>query len=663
MASNHDNVKDIIYFAAKDGMPILVYSILSKVNDEEELNSLVNENVTEDNGQECSPLIAAARYGHDKVVHILISKFSPNLEQEGTVKFDSYVVEGATALWCAACAGHLNVVKLLVKAGANVNHPTKTNSTPLRAACFDGRLDIVKYLIYHNADIHLANKYNNTCLMIAAYKGHLDVVRFLLENGANPNEKALCGATALHFSAECGHVGVVKKLLEYGAKFFCNDSGMTPIKCAAERTRHVVVEFLIDRPEISKEERIEALELLGGSFANDKENYNIRKAYKYLHQAMELRYSDPNNIIRKKLIPPTGAYENWRETQTLSELEDIQANTNSLHMEGLTIRERILGMHNTELSHPIIYRGAVFADNARFDRCIELWLHALKLRQLNRISIVKDLLRFAQVFSQMIHVGVQMTYTQVIQVLSAAINELERNKKDLTEPNPKDDHATVLVICFFVYKSLSDIESNLLTTLYLLTILTKLLKKCTEEERFNAQRMVFTLNQLQLTIRGGQTLLHMACNPETPVDDFHTKDVCKFPCAETTKLLIRCGANVNAMDDCRNTPLHVIVNYRKAIADFQTLHAIITDLTENGAHTDIVNSKGETPLEASTTGVAEIILKTQVKISLKCLAANAIKMHKISYKGFVPPSLEHFIELHGRGIERWNKENNNPDDI
>jgi Fem-1 family protein b len=118
----------------------------------------------------------AARQGHDKVMRMMLTKFKPDLEKEGTVKFDGYVIEGASALWCAACAGHLNVVKTLVKAGADVNHPTKSNSTPLRAACFDGRLDIVKYLTYHRADINIANKYNNTCLMIAAYKGHLDVV-------------------------------------------------------------------------------------------------------------------------------------------------------------------------------------------------------------------------------------------------------------------------------------------------------------------------------------------------------------------------------------------------------------------------------------------------------------------------------------------------------
>lgn len=56
------------------------------------------------------------------------------------------------------------------------------------------------------------------------------------------------------------------------------------------------------------------------------------------------------------------------------------------------------------------------------------------------------------------------------------------------------------------------------------------------------------------------------------------------------------------MDDTRNTPLHVIVNYHKPISDFLTLHSIITDLTEAGAHLDSVNERGETPLEASATG-------------------------------------------------------------
>lgn len=181
-------------------------------------------------------------------------------------------------------------MKTLVRAGADVNHQTRTNSTPLRAACFDGHLDIVKYLTYHSANIHIANKYNNTCLMIAAYKGHLDVVAFLLERGANPNERAHCGATALHFAAECGHAAVVKELLAYDAKFAANEVGITPIKAAAERMRAEVVEYLVERPEVQREEQVEALELLGASFANDKENYCPELAIKYLHRAMKLRW-------------------------------------------------------------------------------------------------------------------------------------------------------------------------------------------------------------------------------------------------------------------------------------------------------------------------------------------------------------------------------------
>lgn len=75
----------------------------------------------------------------------------------------------------------------------------------------------------------------------------------------------------------------------------------------------------------------------------------------------------------------------------------------------------------------------------------------------------------------------------------------------------------------------------------------------------------------------------------------------RFPCANTVELLIGIGADVNAMDHYRNTPLHLIVTYNQPINDFLTLHSIITDLTEAGAHIDIVNSNGETPMEASST--------------------------------------------------------------
>nr|CAD7605108.1 unnamed protein product [Timema genevievae] len=616
-------LKERVYYAARDGMAITLFALLSEKKCDI-VQELLNQQVVEEDGQRCTPLIIAARQGHEKVVKMIVQEFKPDLEQEGTVKFDGYVIEGASSLWCAAGAGHLNVVKTLVKMGADVNHPTKTNSTPLRAACFDGRLDIVRYLTDHRGNIHLANKYNNTCLMIAAYKGHLDIVSFLLEKGANPNEKAHCGATALHFAAECGHVDIVRELLEHGAHITKNENGMTPLIAAAERTRSDVVEYFVTRPEVSHEEKIDALELLGASYANDKDNYCLNRAYMYLHRTMTMRYSDPHNIVKKKLDTPISAYENWVECQTLDELEKIQRIQNALHMESLSVRQRILGTHNPEVPHPVIFRGAVFADNARFDRCIELWLHALHLRQLNKVSVVKDLLRFAQVFSQMIHVGVVLPFAYVEDVLEASVIELERNKEKITNPGPKDD----------VEQIIEELESNITTVLYILVIITKLMQQCCKEGEFHVHRIVFKLNQLQVATRDGFTLLHL------------------FPCAATAKLLIQCGADVNAMDHNRNTPLHIIVSYQKPISDFLTLHSIILELTEAGAHIDTVNMQGETPFEAATTGVAEIILRTQTKLSLKCMAAKAVKTYNLTYEGQVPRSLESFIELHGPGVKQ-----------
>ena len=73
---------------------------------------------------------------------------------------------------------YVKTVQRLVKAGAEVNHTTTSNSTPLRAACFEGKLDIVAFLVEEGrADVNIANKYDNTCLMISAYKGHEDIVR------------------------------------------------------------------------------------------------------------------------------------------------------------------------------------------------------------------------------------------------------------------------------------------------------------------------------------------------------------------------------------------------------------------------------------------------------------------------------------------------------
>lgn len=369
---------------------------------------------------------------------------------------------------------------------------------------------------------------------------------------------------------------------------------MTAVITAAERTRETVVELFCTRQDLlTKEDRINALELMGASFANDKDNYSLSKSYYYLKFAMELRYEDSDKIIRKKICPPIAAYENWIESQTTQDLQAIRFNQNSIHMESLTIRERILGRKCPDVAHPVVFRGAVCADSGRFDRCEVLWLHALELRQDIKLSVQRDLLRFAQVFSQMIHVGMGLRFNNVLKVLASCIIELEINLDKFKNPGPKDDLDIVM----------DEYESNIVTALYLLTISTKILKgdnhTIASDDLQTLYKLVFTLNKMNVKLRDGQVLLHLAVNGITPVDDFHTNDVCRFPCVDTVKLILHCGANINIVDCDRNTPLHTLTSTlqttRTSAADMLTTVEEITKMfIKSGVHLDAVNIDGLT---------------------------------------------------------------------
>lgn len=76
---------------------------------------------SECDGQALTPLAVACRNGHEKVVKILLTHFKVNLEQECRAKFDGHVIEGATALWCAAGAGKSTSCHLAVYVSSKTN--------------------------------------------------------------------------------------------------------------------------------------------------------------------------------------------------------------------------------------------------------------------------------------------------------------------------------------------------------------------------------------------------------------------------------------------------------------------------------------------------------------------------------------------------------------
>ncbi|CAF1319954.1 unnamed protein product, partial [Didymodactylos carnosus] len=83
-------------------------------------------------------LVIAAIYNCMCAVEVLLGKINVDIESEMKIGYMS----GVTALWCASAHGHLNLVKMLIHHGADVNHCTTNGSSPLRAACSAGHFDI-----------------------------------------------------------------------------------------------------------------------------------------------------------------------------------------------------------------------------------------------------------------------------------------------------------------------------------------------------------------------------------------------------------------------------------------------------------------------------------------------------------------------------------------
>ncbi|MDG7055225.1 MAG: ankyrin repeat domain-containing protein, partial [Wolbachia endosymbiont of Menacanthus eurysternus] len=80
----------------------------------------------------------------------------------------------------------LDIVRYLVKKGANVNAKDKNGNTPLHFATMVGKVDIAKVLLKHNADVNAENNEGRTALYYAVKYNHQKLVELLLAYGAVP---------------------------------------------------------------------------------------------------------------------------------------------------------------------------------------------------------------------------------------------------------------------------------------------------------------------------------------------------------------------------------------------------------------------------------------------------------------------------------------------
>jgi ankyrin repeat protein len=126
--------------------------------------------------------------------------------------------DGTTALHWVVRADDVELVRLVLRAGASPKAANRYGVTPLSLAAVNGNLAIVEALLKAGADPNARMEEDQTILMAASRTGHAGVVKALVGHGADVNARdRVLGETALIYAAFENHGAAVGVLAAHGA--------------------------------------------------------------------------------------------------------------------------------------------------------------------------------------------------------------------------------------------------------------------------------------------------------------------------------------------------------------------------------------------------------------------------------------------------------------
>ena len=119
--------------------------------------------------------------------------------------------------------------------------------TCLHAAAASGHLDICRLLIDKGAQVEAKDGTGCAPLHFAAIQGHVEIVRLLCDRGADVEARHNGGGRPLHASASYGHISVVKELIEErNAEINARDDrGRMALRHARDRNKPDIAAYLV----------------------------------------------------------------------------------------------------------------------------------------------------------------------------------------------------------------------------------------------------------------------------------------------------------------------------------------------------------------------------------------------------------------------------------
>ncbi|MDE0200553.1 MAG: ankyrin repeat domain-containing protein [Caldilineaceae bacterium] len=204
-----------------------------------------------------TPLSLAAEEGASEIMQILLGQGADNGTQEGEDKQAPAI--GSEALFTAIEKGDVEMVRILVEAGADINAADGFGgNTPLHEAVEQGDAEIVRILVAAGADVHAEGYFDRTPLTLAAEEGATEILQILLGTGPDADTSVggedkeavstpSVGSEALYTAIEKGDVEMVRLLVEAGADINAAEGfgGNTPLHEAVKKGDLEIVKILV----------------------------------------------------------------------------------------------------------------------------------------------------------------------------------------------------------------------------------------------------------------------------------------------------------------------------------------------------------------------------------------------------------------------------------
>ncbi|WAR23175.1 ANK3-like protein [Mya arenaria] len=186
-------------------------------------------------------LFLAAEVGNLAVCRELLAS---NPEQQLAMKRKD---NGDTALHVACRRRDMELARLIVESGANVDLKNNDGQSPLHISAFEGDEAMLKYLLLNRASPYLADKLERSPVHLAAERGHTHIVDMLLDKyKSSLAARTKDGNTLMHIASTFGHPDTALAFLKKGVPLYMpNKSGALCLHAAAMKGHTSVVKALL----------------------------------------------------------------------------------------------------------------------------------------------------------------------------------------------------------------------------------------------------------------------------------------------------------------------------------------------------------------------------------------------------------------------------------